>query len=89
MENVVPYLVLLALAFFVARSMIKHPHKPQSSSMGGVFGAFDEVFNPAAQRSRRELQANNEKVIPLPSAGPLDDSRGEITIHLPPPRQSN
>jgi hypothetical protein len=41
----------------------------------------------AAERARNEREAQNERVVPLPSAGSPDDKDGEITIHLKRPRR--
>jgi hypothetical protein len=83
MEAVLPYLILFAVAYGVARSLIKHPHKPRSSGVAGAFGVIEDIYSPAAARSRAEREANNEKVVPMPSVGPLDETKGEITIQLP------
>jgi hypothetical protein len=48
-----------------------------ASAMGGVIGALEEFYNPAAARAREELEAQHERVIPVPSPGDqlLDDGR--------------
>jgi hypothetical protein len=56
-----------------------------ASAMGGVIGALEEFFNPAAARARQELQEQHERVIPVPSPGDklLDEGRVVIRRKTP------
>jgi hypothetical protein len=52
-----------------------------ASGMGGVVGALEEFFNPAAARAREELQQQHERVIPVPSPGDKLLDEGKVVIH--------
>jgi hypothetical protein len=63
-------------------------------SMGGsaagvnaMFGALEEVFNPAAARARKELQEQHERVIPIPSPGDKLLAEGRVVIPRTPKAQ--
>lgn len=86
---IAPFVILIAITVFAIVSMTRSNRKHGAASAGvsGAFGVMDELFNPAAERARNEREAQNERVIPLPSAGSPDDKDGEITIHLKQPRR--
>jgi hypothetical protein len=89
-----PFVILIAITVVATVSMMRSNRKQGAPSAGvsGAFGVMDELFNPAADRARNEREAQNERVVPLPSAGAPDAKDGEITIHLKqqkPPRWFN
>jgi hypothetical protein len=45
----------------------------RSGAGGGLMGPLDEVYHPAAHRVRFEIEAQAERMVPLPS--PDDQSR--------------
>jgi len=51
--------------------------------MGAVFGALDDVFSPGASRARESLQADSQRVIPIPSPGDKLLKDGKVVIQLP------
>lgn len=54
------------------------------ASVGPVFGALDEVFNPAAARAQELLQAEHERQVPVPSPGDDALRTGTMRIRIPP-----
>jgi hypothetical protein len=36
---------------------------------GGIMGPFDEIYHPAAHRFRLEVEAHEERMVPMPSPG--------------------
>ena len=42
---------------------------------GGIMGPIDEIYRPTAQHVRHEIQANEERMEPLPAAGDLTRRR--------------
>jgi hypothetical protein len=45
---------------------------------GGIMGPLDELYHPAAHRSRVEIQGYEERVVPMPSPDdPWRRARGE------------
>jgi hypothetical protein len=53
------------------------------SSAGAALGVFDEVFNPAAHRSRLELEHQHERVIATPSPGDRLLDSGILEVDQP------
>lgn len=52
------------------------------AGMSSALGALDEVFNPSAARAREDVEAQHERVIPVPSPGDrmLREGRVHITV---------
>ena len=50
---------------------------------GAVLGALDAVFNPAAARAREDLEAQNERVVAVPSPGDRMLADNVIVIEQP------
>jgi hypothetical protein len=48
-----------------------------------VLGALDSVFNPAAARAREDLEAQNERVVAVPSPGDRILADNVIVIEQP------
>jgi hypothetical protein len=88
-STVAPFVILIVITIVATVSMMRsnRKHGAPSAGVSGAFGVMDELFNPAAERARNEREAQNERVVPLPSAGSPDDKDGEITIHLKRPRR--
>jgi hypothetical protein len=55
-----------------------------AGGMNAMLGALDEVFNPAAARARKELEEQNERVVPIPSPGDKLLAEGKVVIRLAP-----
>jgi hypothetical protein len=51
-----------------------------AAGMNAMIGALDSVFNPAAARARKELEEQNERVVPIPSPGDKLLSEGKVVI---------
>lgn len=49
----------------------------------GAFGAFDEIFNPAAVRAKEQLKADHERQVPKPSPGDDALKTGTFVLKLP------
>ncbi len=88
-STVAPFVILIVITIVATVSMMRsnRKHGAPSAGVSGAFGVMDELFNPAAERARNEREAQNERVVPLPSAGSPDDKDGEITIHLKQPKR--
>jgi len=54
-----------------------------AGGMNAMLGALDEVFNPAAARARKELEEQNERVVPIPSPGDKLLPVGKVVIRRP------
>lgn len=54
-----------------------------AAGMNAMIGALDSVFNPAAARARKELEEQNERVVPIPSPGDRLLTEGKIVIRRP------
>jgi hypothetical protein len=52
-----------------------------------MFGALEEIFNPAAARARKEFQEQHEHVIPIPSPGDKMLAEGKVVIPRTPKAQ--
>jgi hypothetical protein len=52
-----------------------------------MIGALDSVLNPAAARARKELEEQNERVVPIPSPGDNLLAEGKLVIRRPPPKK--
>ena len=59
-----------------------------AGGMNAMLGALDEVFNPAAARARKELEEQNERIVPIPSPGDKLLAEGKVVIRLAPKDQS-
>ena len=55
-----------------------------AGGMNAMLGALDEVFNPAAARARKELEEQNERIVPIPSPGDKLLAEGKVVIRLAP-----
>lgn len=88
LKAIAPYAFLLGITFFSIIALLRSNREGRSSASGmsGAFGVMDELFNPAAERSRTERDAQHERVVPMPGAGSPDDKDGEIVIEIKPPR---
>ena len=84
------YLALVALTFLAIRSLLNPKNKRRSTgAMSGAFGAIDAIYNPAAERTRMEKEAQKERVVPMPSAAGNDPRDGEIVISLKEPSKDH
>ena len=52
--------------------------------MNAMIGALDDVFNPAAGRARKELEEQNERIVPIPSPGDKLLAEGKVVIRRAP-----
>jgi hypothetical protein len=55
-----------------------------AAGMNAMIGALDSVFNPAAARARKELEEQNERVVPIPSPGDKLLAEGKVVIRQTP-----
>jgi hypothetical protein len=55
-----------------------------AAGMNAMMGALDSVFNPAAARARKELEEQNERVVPVPSPGDKLLAEGKVVIRQSP-----
>ncbi len=55
-----------------------------AAGMNAMMGALDSVFNPGAARAREELEAQNRRVIPVPSPGDKLLDEGRVVIRRKP-----
>jgi hypothetical protein len=55
-----------------------------AAGMNAMMGALDSVFNPGAARAREELEAQNHRVIPVPSPGDKLLDEGRVVIRRKP-----
>ncbi len=55
-----------------------------TTGMNAMIGALDDVFNPAAGRARKELEEQNERVVPIPSPGDKLLAEGKVVIRRVP-----
>lgn len=53
-----------------------------AGALAGAFGAVDAVFNPAADRARELIDAQNEHVVQTPSAGDDLLRNGRLVIKV-------
>jgi hypothetical protein len=51
-----------------------------AAGMNAMIGALEDVFNPAAARSRKELEEQHERVVPIPSPGDKLLATGKVVI---------
>jgi hypothetical protein len=54
-----------------------------AAGMNAMIGALDDVFNPAAGRARKELEEQNERIVPIPSPGDKLLAEGKVVIRMP------
>jgi hypothetical protein len=66
------YLPLLLIGAAIVAMLAGLPwlaSRARRSGMGGaIMGPFDEIYHPAAHRFRAEIQVQEERMVPLPSA---------------------
>lgn len=55
-----------------------------AGTAGPSFAVFDEVFHPAAQRAREELEHQNQLCVPTPSPGDRMLEEGVFVLRVPP-----
>ena len=55
-----------------------------AGSAGPSLAVFDELFHPAAQQAREELEHQKEKSVPVPSPGDRMLDEGVFVVELPP-----
>jgi hypothetical protein len=55
--------------------------------VNAMFGALEEIFNPAAARARKELQEQHERVVRIPSPGDKILAEGKVVIPRTPKAQ--
>jgi hypothetical protein len=58
-----------------------------AAGMNAMIGALDSVFNPAAARARKELEEQNERIVPIPSPGDKLLAEGRLVIRRTPKAQ--
>jgi hypothetical protein len=51
-----------------------------AAGVNAMFGALEEIFNPAAARARKELQEQHERVVRIPSPGDKILAEGKVVI---------
>ena len=54
-----------------------------ATGASGIFGAFEEIYNPGAVRAREALKAEHERQIPKPTPGDDALKHGTMLIRLP------
>lgn len=55
-----------------------------AGTVGPSFAVLDEVFHPAAQRAREELEHQNQLSVPTPSPGDRMLEEGVFVLRVPP-----
>lgn len=78
-----PFAVVTVVIAAAIRSLMNPRNKPRSSAgIAGAFGVLEDIYNPAAERTRLEREAQKERVVPMPSAGAPELRDGEMVIEL-------